>query len=82
MERRFRGERRLRSKDVAALPPGTHEDGGGLRLVVEASGARRWVQRVTIGGRRYSRGLGPYPVAILVRITATWVLGRSRSRTT
>jgi hypothetical protein len=32
---RVRGEKRLRAKDIAALPPGVHEDGGGPRLVVE-----------------------------------------------
>ena len=31
---RDRGERRLRARDVAALGPGWHEDGGGLRLEV------------------------------------------------
>src|SRR4029077_13733898 len=35
MQNRVRAEKRLRAKDIAALPPGAHEDGGGLRLVVE-----------------------------------------------
>jgi hypothetical protein len=52
MQSRYAGKR-LRAKDIAALPPGVHEDGGGLRLVVEPPrgkqpGARRWVLRVTI----------------------------------
>jgi hypothetical protein len=47
-----------------------HEDGGGLRLVVEPPrekkcGPRRWVLRVTIAGRRHNRGLGPYPLVNL-----------------
>jgi integrase len=62
---RVRGERRLRAKEIAALKPGTHEDGGGLRLVVEQSGARRWVLRVTIAGKRRNRGLGPCPLVSL-----------------
>jgi hypothetical protein len=46
MQSRYAGKR-LRAKDIAALPPGVHEDGGGLRLVVEPPrgkqpGARRW----------------------------------------
>jgi len=56
---RNRSERRLKASEIARLPPGRHEDGGGLRLVVEPSGARRWVQRVTINGKRHDRGLGP-----------------------
>src|SRR5215831_3495802 len=63
--KRVRGERRLRAKDITALRPGTHEDGGGLRLVVEPSGTRRWVLRVTIAGKRRNRGLGPYPLVAL-----------------
>jgi integrase len=63
--KRVRGERRLRAKDIAALRPGTHEDGGGLRLVVEPSGTRRWVLRVTIAGKRRHRGLGPFPLVSL-----------------
>ena len=31
MQHRVRAEKRLRAKDIAALPPGVHEDGGGLR---------------------------------------------------
>jgi hypothetical protein len=59
--RRIRGERRLKAKEIEKLRPGVHEDGGGLRLVVEPSGSRRWVLRVTIAGKRRNRGLGPYP---------------------
>ena len=41
MHNRVRGEKRLRAKDIAALPPGVHEDGGGLRLVVELPRAKK-----------------------------------------
>jgi hypothetical protein len=64
---RSRAEKRLRAKEVPVLGTGTHEDGGGLRLIVEpprdkrTPGARRWVVRVTIAGKRHNRGLGPYP---------------------
>jgi hypothetical protein len=58
--KRLRGERRLRAKDIAALRSGTHEDGGGLRLIVEPSGTRRWVLRVTIAGKRRNRGTLSY----------------------
>jgi integrase len=68
---RVRGEKRLRAADVAKLAPGTHEDGGGLRLWVDPDrengdrGPRRWQLRVTIAGKRYNRGLGSYPLVPL-----------------
>ena len=62
---RVRGERRMRARDVATLGPGWHEDGGGLRLVVEPSGTRHWVVRVTAGGKRRTLGLGSFPVVTL-----------------
>src|SRR5438270_353167 len=62
---RVRSEKRLKAKDIDKLPAGVHEDGGGLRLVVEPTGSRRWVLRVTIAGRRHNRGLGPYPLITL-----------------
>ena len=49
--------------DLAARQarPGRHSDGEGLYLFVRESGARQWVQRLTIHGRRRDLGLGPYP---------------------
>ena len=40
--------------------PGMYADGNGLNLKVVSSGAKRWVQRVTIGGKRHNLGLGGY----------------------
>ncbi|WP_317057914.1 tyrosine-type recombinase/integrase [Roseovarius rhodophyticola] len=40
------------------LGPGRHGDGSGLYLVVDPSGARRWIVRVTIKGQKNRRG-GP-----------------------
>lgn len=37
-------------------------DGAGLYLTIATSAARYWEQRVTIGGKRSWRGLGPFPV--------------------
>ncbi len=45
--------------------PGMYADGNGLNLKVEPSGAKRWVQRVTIGGKRSNFGLGGYPAVSL-----------------
>lgn len=62
--KRRRTEKRLKANDLSKLSPGWHEDGGGLRFVVEP-GSRRWVLRVTIAGVRRNRGLGPYPLVSL-----------------
>lgn len=45
------------------LPPGTHAVGGvaGLMLNVKESGARSWILRVAIAGKRREIGLGPFP---------------------
>jgi integrase len=41
------------------LPPGKHNDGGGLYLVVSPAGARSWVLRYKIHGKARYVGLGP-----------------------
>ena len=38
------------------LGPGRHGDGNGLYLVVDPSGARRWIVRVTVKGQKNSKG--------------------------
>lgn len=43
---------------VRTLGPGRHGDGNGLYLVVDPSGARRWIVRVTVKGQRNRKG-GP-----------------------
>jgi len=43
---------------IKTLPPGKHEDGGGLRLVKRADGGGQWVFRYTCHGRRREMGLG------------------------
>ena len=45
---------------------GAYSDGIGLTLRVDRSG-KRWVQRVTINGRRHNIGLGGYPVVSLAK---------------
>jgi integrase len=52
-------EKRLTAATVANLKvPGFYGDGHGLYLKVDASGAKRWVQRLVIQGRRRDIGLG------------------------
>lgn len=47
---------KLTKKLVENLGPGRHVDGGGLCLVVDASGARRWIVRVTVKGQKNKNG--------------------------
>ncbi len=43
---------------VRSTPPGKHCDGNGLYLFVKPNGARSWIQRLVIRGRRCDFGLG------------------------
>ena len=45
--------------------PGKYYDENGLILLVKETGAKSWVQRLTIRGRRRDLGLGPYPLITL-----------------
>jgi integrase len=58
-------ERRLSSSFVRSAPPGRHTDGGGLYLVVDPSGAKRWLLRLTLKKRRRDFGLGSARVVSL-----------------
>ena len=53
---------------VKSAKPGRYADGGGLYLLVKASGARSWVFRATIAGKVRDVGLGaaagPNPVTL------------------
>ena len=48
-----------------AISPGMYADGNGLNLKVEPTGAKRWIQRVTIRGKRSNLGLGGFPAVSL-----------------
>lgn len=56
-------------KVAGPLAPGKHHDGGGLGLYlrVEPNGARFWVQRISVGGKRREIGLGSPPVVTLAQ---------------
>ena len=47
--------------------PGRHGDGGTLYLCVKPSGAKSWIQRIAIDGRRHDIGLGAFPVISLAK---------------
>lgn len=52
-------EKRLTAATVRSITkPGLHADGQGLYLRVDASGAKRWIQRIVIQGKRRDIGLG------------------------
>jgi integrase len=51
----------LSARKVATAGPGRHSDGRGLLLVVRPSGARSWILRYQVAGRRRDFGLGPWP---------------------
>ncbi|NOD64019.1 integrase arm-type DNA-binding domain-containing protein [Ruegeria sp. HKCCD6109] len=47
---------KLTKKLVENFGPGRHGDGSGLYLVVDPSGARRWIVRVTVKGQKNRKG--------------------------
>ena len=56
----------LKAASLKTLGPGRYADNAhGLYFNVKDSGARSWVQRLVIDGRRRTFGLGPYPIVTL-----------------
>lgn len=51
----------LSAQKVKTAGPGRHGDGRGLFLYVKPSGARSWVLRYQVQGRRRDLGLGSFP---------------------
>ncbi|MEQ9448363.1 MAG: Arm DNA-binding domain-containing protein, partial [Rhodospirillaceae bacterium] len=51
----------LNARKVETAGPGRHGDGRGLFLYVKPTGARSWVLRYQVQGRRRDLGLGAYP---------------------
>lgn len=51
----------LSARKVETAGPGRHGDGRGLFLYVKGSGARSWVLRYQVMGKRHDLGLGAYP---------------------
>lgn len=60
--------------------PGRHADGGGLYLMVDPSGARRWVLRIVVQGRRRDIGLGSARLVTLAEARETATLYRRTAR--
>jgi integrase len=52
---------KLSARKVETAEAGRHGDGRGLFLYVKPTGARSWVLRYQVQGRRHDLGLGAYP---------------------
>jgi len=52
---------RLSARKIETATSGKYEDGGGLRLAVSNAGAKKWVLRFTVNGKRREMGLGSFP---------------------
>jgi integrase len=52
---------KLTALAVSKAKPGRHADGRGLYLLVKPTGARSWLLRVQVDGRRRDIGLGAFP---------------------
>ena len=60
--------------------PGRHGDGHGLYLRVDPSGARRWVQRLVIRGKRSDLGLGSAALVSLAEAREKALANRKLAR--
>ena len=60
--------------------PGKYTDGHGLFLKVEPSGAKRWVQRIVIRGKRSEIGLGSASLVSLAEARETALENRKLAR--
>lgn len=56
---------KLTAKTVLNAKAGRHSDGGGLYLLVKPTGARSWLLRVQVDGRRRDIGLGSVETSAL-----------------
>lgn len=57
-DRRKHPEKALSAMKIRSAKPGKHCDGNGLYLVVDDSGAKRWLLRTVVRGKRRDIGLG------------------------
>lgn len=50
---------------ASVTEPGRYLDGAGLFLQVDATGGKRWLQRLMVAGRRHDIGIGPVDLVTL-----------------
>ena len=65
---------------VRSAPPGHHIDGNGLYLYVQPTGARSWIQRLVIRGKRCELGLGSATLVPLAEAREKAVANRKLAR--
>ncbi len=65
---------------VRTAPPGHHIDGNGLYLYVQPTGARSWIQRLVIRGKRCELGLGSTALVTLAEAREKAVANRKLAR--
>ncbi|AUW57090.1 integrase [Sphingobium sp. SCG-1] len=79
-----KGRHREKRLTVVAInnlkQPGFYADGHGLYLKVDASGAKRWVQRLVIHGKRTDIGLGSANLVKLADVRETALDNRRQAR--
>jgi integrase len=81
MRHRRHPDRALTAVQVRQIKtPGRHADGGGLYLFVEPTGAKRWVLRTIVQGRRRDIGLGSARIVSLVEAREKAALYRKTAR--
>jgi integrase len=75
-------EKRLSAATVRTLKEaGFYGDGNGLYLKVDANGAKRWVQRLVIHGKRRDLGLGSVTLVSLAEARESALQNRKQART-
>ena len=60
--------------------PGRYTDGNGLHLVIDRSGAKHWVLRTVVRGRRRDMGLVGQALARIDAVRPIHIVEQSRSR--
>jgi integrase len=74
-------EKRLSAATVRTMTtPGFYADGNSLYLKVDPSGAKRWVQRIVIHGKRRDIGLGSTSLVTLAEARETALQHRKAAR--
>ncbi|MCY4601088.1 MAG: integrase arm-type DNA-binding domain-containing protein [Acidobacteria bacterium] len=73
-------DKRLTAGFVRSAGPGRYCDGQGLYLYVQSSGARSWVQRLVIHGRRHDIGLGSAQLVPLAEAREMALVNRKFAR--
>ena len=73
-------DKALAASFVRSAPPGRHCDGNGLYLFVQPSGARSWIQRLVVRGRKRELGLGSVALVSLAEAREQALANRKLAR--